>query len=578
MFNASNSLQESQREAVVLLSRGAIVLAALIIGCTAALGGNTLFATVGGVAFAILGQLAPRLSPIASRVLVAQSLVGITITFNAALMGHPFQIDSHMLYFAVLAVVVMTTGIWALLFAAGTIAVHHLLLTFTVPMLVYPSADLVENLSRTVFHAVIVVMETGVLAFVIMRRVKMHRDVEESENKAMAAAQEAKDALASAKAEKERAEKALAEAQSATEQARVSSRQAQEALRANEEAEQERHELVAKEDAARELRDQALADLINVFGTHLDQLSSGDLSTRIEENLHQDYEGLRSSFNDALTRLSAAMHEVSDQSNIMQTQSGEISASANDLSTRTERQAAALATIAKSIKELNDALTAVATESEDAKSLAETTSSEADSGSSIMQQAVLAMRDIEGSSTEINKITGVIDDIAFQTNLLALNAGVEAARAGEAGRGFAVVASEVRALAQRSSDAAREINLLIGRSSTQISEGADLVDRTGQALNGIKDSVDKITSRLQSSAEAMMLQTGKLSQVSDSIVELEGVTQQNAAMFEETTAANAMLSSSAKSLSDMVSTFVTTPMTQDSDAVGQQFDPLAKSA
>jgi methyl-accepting chemotaxis protein len=169
------------------------------------------------------------------------------------------------------------------------------------------------------------------------------------------------------------------------------------------------------------------------------------------------------------------------------------------------------------------------------------------------------MEGIKASSKEIHKITSVIDDIAFQTNLLALNAGVEAARAGEAGRGFAVVASEVRALAQRSSEAAREINDLINTSVNQIAGGADLVNQTGHALKGIQNSVDSITQRLRSVATATSEQSASLSNVNSAVTDLEGVTQQNAAMFEETTAANTQLSDGAKTLNSLVQSFVTTP-------------------
>ncbi|MEN8838815.1 MAG: methyl-accepting chemotaxis protein, partial [Celeribacter marinus] len=416
----------------------------------------------------------------------------------------------------------------------------------------------------------IVVMETAALAYMIIKRIELNRTLEEGNAKTLTAAEDVRQALASAQQEKTRAEAALTEAQKATEQAAESGRVAQDALRSNEEAQQERDAMRADEERARTNRDQALAHLLDVFGRHLDQLSSGDLSTRISTDLHPDYEGLRTSFNDTVTRLGHAMKEVREQSGSMQVQSGEIAASANDLSTRTERQAAALANIARSVQELNASLNTVAVDSADARKLAEATAGDAAEGSAIMEQAVRAMRGIEESSNEINKITGVIDDIAFQTNLLALNAGVEAARAGEAGRGFAVVASEVRALAQRSSDAAREINLLIEKSSQQVSSGADLVDKTGQALGGIKESVDKITHRLQSSADAMTTQSRQLSDVNTSISELEGVTQQNTAMFEETTAANSLLSNSAQALSDMVSIFVTDatigiPMTDEND-------------
>ncbi|MEM5467726.1 methyl-accepting chemotaxis protein [Celeribacter marinus] len=570
MSEQTQTFESTQAEAVKVLGLATLAISVVMVAFIIFEKGNVVLALGGAVLFSAVALIAGRLPARTSRILTAQALVGTAITFNAALMGHALQIDSHMLYFAVLAMIVAMNGIRALLLAAGTIAVHHLVLTFAMPALVYPTLSLSLNIERTLMHAVIVVMETAALAYMIIKRIELNRILEEGNAKTLAATEDVRQALASAQQEKTRAEAALTEAQKATEQAAESGRVAQDALRSNEEAQQERDAMRADEERARTNRDQALAHLLDVFGRHLDQLSSGDLSTRISTDLHPDYEGLRTSFNDTVTRLGHAMKEVREQSGSMQVQSGEIAASANDLSTRTERQAAALANIAQSVQELNASLNTVAVDSADARKLAEATSGDAAEGSAIMEQAVRAMRGIEESSNEINKITGVIDDIAFQTNLLALNAGVEAARAGEAGRGFAVVASEVRALAQRSSDAAREINLLIEKSSQQVSSGADLVDKTGQALGGIKESVDKITRRLQSSADAMTTQSRQLSDVNTSISELEGVTQQNTAMFEETTAANSLLSNSAQALSDMVSIFVTDatigmPMTGEND-------------
>lgn len=559
MPDNKQTFEQTQAEATRYLGYANAVIAALVCAFVFFDGGHTLLALVGGLVFAAIGLLAPRLAPRPSRIVTAQALVGTTIIFNAALIGHPLQIDSHMLYFAVLAVIVTMSGIRALLAAAATIAVHHLVLTFVMPALVYPSSELGFNIMRTALHAVIVVLETGALGYMIMKRLQLNTVVEEEQARAEQATQNVSQALEEARNEKERAEAALKEAQAATAQAAEAERMAQDALRENEKAQKASAEARAAEEAQRAQHDEALTRLLDVFSIHLDQLSSGDLSTRITEKLHPDYDGLRGLFNETAKRLGATMHEVRAQSASMQTQSGEIAASADDLSTRTERQAAALANIARSIDELNAALNSVVSDSSDARKLAETTAKDAAEGSEIMEQAVTAMRGIEEGSREINKITGVIDDIAFQTNLLALNAGVEAARAGEAGRGFAVVASEVRALAQRSSDAAREITQLIDRSTQQISNGADLVDRTGQALGGIKNSVDQITTRLRSSAASMEAQARQLSEVNTSISELEGVTQQNAAMFEQTTAANSLLSNSAQSLSDMVSIFVTDP-------------------
>jgi len=573
MSNPSQELSTIQNEATGILSKANVGFSLAMIAMIAIAQGDLTTAVIGGGLFAALGLIASRLKPSAAHILTAQAMVGTAITCNAALIGNPLQIDSHMLYFAVLAMISLMTSLRALIISAGTIAVHHLVLTFAMPALVYPSTDLWFNIERTTFHAVIVILESSALFYMVLKRWQGSELTARKTEEALQAADVAKAAMASAQQEKQRAEEALAQARESSAQAEAAGRAAEEALHENELARQEREKLQAQNDQAREKHDQALQHLLTVFELHLDQLSSGDLSTRITEALDPAYVGLKDSFNSATEKLAAAIHDVREHSCDIQTQSREISTSANDLSARTERQAATLTEIAHAVEDLTKALHSVASESSDAQTLAEATSKEAADSSVIMEQAVDAMSGLENSSHEINKITSVIDDIAFQTNLLALNAGVEAARAGDAGRGFAVVASEVRALAQRSSDAAREINQLIARSNQQVQDGVDLVKRTGDALSGIKASVDKITRRLQSSAEATRDQSQNLSNVNHSISELESVTQQNAAMFEQTTAANKLLSEGARALSEMVQTFVTTPheTSEEQDGYDQSF-------
>jgi methyl-accepting chemotaxis protein len=551
--------EQSEAAAVRLLSRVGFGLAVGIIALIFVEGGNLLVASVGGVAFCSIILIASRLGHTSKRILISQSLVGMAITLNASLVGHPLQLDSHMLYFAVLAMIVIMNGMASLLLATATIATHHVVLTIALPALVYPAADLWENLNRTALHAVIVLLEAGVLLYLVKLRTNLSAIAHSKQAEAEAAVEDAQQALALATSEKARAETARLEAEHAKNSAAEAQAVAESTLKDFEAAQEEAESLRAQEDKARAIRNEAIQTLVDVFGRHLDQMSSGDLSTRITEELDENYEDLRNSFNESASKLGAAFQEVRDQSINIQGQSTEISNSANDLSLRTERQAATLAEIANAISGLTDTISNVAKDSNDAQKLAEMTSVEAASGSEVMQQAVTAMDGIKESSKEIHKITSVIDDIAFQTNLLALNAGVEAARAGEAGRGFAVVASEVRALAQRSSEAAREINDLINTSVNQIAGGAELVNKTGHALAGIQNSVDSITQRLRSVAKATSEQSASLSNVNSAVTDLEGVTQQNTAMFEETTAANTQLSDGAKTLNSLVQCFVTTP-------------------
>jgi methyl-accepting chemotaxis protein len=180
---------------------------------------------------------------------------------------------------------------------------------------------------------------------------------------------------------------------------------------------------------------------------------------------------------------------------------------------------------------------------------------EAQRSGEVVTQATAAMSAIEQSSAKIANIVGLIEEIAFQTNLLALNAGVEAARAGDAGRGFAVVASEVRALAQRTAEAAKEIKGLISASSRQVGDGVELVTQTGQALESIRATVAEMHGLVSEIASSAREQAVALNEVNTAINQMDQVTQQNAAMVEETTAASHSLAREAETLTGMISRF-----------------------
>ncbi|MEE4188736.1 MAG: methyl-accepting chemotaxis protein, partial [Roseobacter sp.] len=201
--------------------------------------------------------------------------------------------------------------------------------------------------------------------------------------------------------------------------------------------------------------------VVEALGQALKQLANGDLTTALENNFPSDYEMLRADFNQMVVSLHQAMAAVMHNADSIKNETNEITSAADDLSRRTEKQAATLEETAAALDELTSSVKSAAQGADEASSISEQAQKNAEDGGEVAKLAVSAMDGIKNSSHEISKITSVIDDIAFQTNLLALNAGVEAARAGEAGRGFAVVATEVRALAQRSSDAAREIKNLI---------------------------------------------------------------------------------------------------------------------
>jgi len=307
------------------------------------------------------------------------------------------------------------------------------------------------------------------------------------------------------------------------------------------------------ERAAAIAREQDL--VVGHVGAALKRLSAGDLTVTIGQDLDGPYARVRDDFNSAVSALREAFCAVLDGAGAMRHGSDEISTASDDLSRRTEQQAAALEETAAALDEITATVRRSAQGASEASRVASGARTQAEHSGKVVREAVDAMRDIQQSSDKVAQILGVIDEIAFQTNLLALNAGVEAARAGEAGKGFAVVASEVRALAQRSAEAAKEIKTLIAASSEQVERGVGLVDETGQALGAIVERVVEIAGLVAEISQSSQEQSTGLQQVNTAVNQMDQVTQQNAAMVEEATAAAAQLKQEAGSLSTLVGRF-----------------------
>ncbi|WP_082020542.1 methyl-accepting chemotaxis protein [Leisingera sp. ANG-M1] len=308
--------------------------------------------------------------------------------------------------------------------------------------------------------------------------------------------------------------------------------------------------------------------VVESLSAGLVRLSAGDFSQPITEAFPKDHEQLRHDYNLTLETLNETVQQVVEAAASIRNGAAEISQASDDLSHRTESQAATLEQTAAALDELTASVTEAAEGARSVEATMEEARTEAQSSDVVVQSAVSAMTEIEQSSNHISQIISVIDDIAFQTNLLALNAGVEAARAGEAGKGFAVVASEVRALAQRSSDAAMEIKTLIGDSSKQVERGVDLVGKAGGALQSIVEQVTHISQLVSGIAEGAARQSTGLNEINSGVTQLDQVTQQNAAMVEQATAAGHMLNSDAGKLAELVSHF--TIQTQSDAAKGSE--------
>ncbi|MFA7415200.1 MAG: methyl-accepting chemotaxis protein [Rhizobium sp.] len=318
-----------------------------------------------------------------------------------------------------------------------------------------------------------------------------------------------------------------------------------------EKSEAERRQRLAERDA--EAR--SLQSVVTALDEGLDRLAGGDLAFEITQAFPQELEGLRLNFNKALSTLSQTLSAIGGNSVAVREGSEEMRAGADQLAARTERQAAAITETASAIKAITDAVKTQIARAEDAGRISRNAKDDTEQSGHIMRETIAAMEAIKASSQQINQIIGVIDEIAFQTNLLALNAGVEAARAGESGKGFAVVAQEVRELAQRSSAAAKEIAGLLAKSTGEVATGVSLVEKAGTALNGIGAHVLAINGQIGEIMESTREEAQTLVEINSSVGQIDVMTQQNAAMVEETTAAIHRLASEAVEMDQRLGQF-----------------------
>jgi methyl-accepting chemotaxis protein len=449
---------------------------------------------------------------------IAVAFVAQISVMLAAARGATLQIDLHMYYFAALAILAAYCDRDVILLAAGVVALHHLSLNFLAPALVFPDG---ANFLRVVLHAVIVVAEAAALVWMASSVVRLFAESEAN----------------------------LARAAAATRQAEEANRSAL-AHRAAREAEQEAA-VQARETAAAELE-----KVVSSLAGALSGLARGVLNHRLEEHFPAQYEVLRHDFNAASAQLRDALRGLLANADTVNQGAAEIAGASGDLASRTERQAAALEETAAAMSEVTAAVQRTIDDVRRTREVVGAARQVTETSGHVVQEAVAAMDGIDHSSRQISQIIGVINDIAFQTNLLALNAGVEAARAGDAGRGFAVVATEVRALAQRTADAAKEIKGLISASEAQVRAGVDCVGRTGEVLTQLSGQVGEIDVMVKNFSETAQQQSASLAQVSSAVKEMDQVTQRNAAMVEETSAAAQGLLAEAQQMTAMGQRFV----------------------
>ncbi|MEH3040361.1 MAG: methyl-accepting chemotaxis protein [Sphingomonas paucimobilis] len=310
--------------------------------------------------------------------------------------------------------------------------------------------------------------------------------------------------------------------------------------------------------------------IVGSVGNGLDALARGDLTARINVDLSGPFAKLKDDFNNAMVSVAQTLTAVGESAEGITNGASDIRQASDDLSRRTEQQAASLEETAAAMHQITTTVQETAANALKANRVVSDARTDAEQSGEVVRRAVAAMNGIERTSNEISEIITVIDGIAFQTNLLALNAGVEAARAGDAGKGFAVVASEVRALAQRSADAAKDVKSKITASTEQVSAGVTLVAEAGNALTRITGRVGDISTLVSEITSAAEQQAIGLQQVNVAVGEMDGVTQQNAAMVEEATAAARSLAEETERMSKQVNRFKLT----DRDTVPLSGSPV----
>ncbi len=518
-----NSLQTLRLKASPAIVSLLWVNAAIMLMVEASVGSDVdLLPIVGSALIALVGTLQwlrDRSGPM-TRTTTSMAHAASVALLVFAFEGSPLQIDVHMYFFASLAICAAWIDWRAVVAYASVVAGHHLLLYLIVPAAVFPGTS---SFDRVLLHAVVLVLQSAAL-------IALTRAVVSS--------------FAGAEA-------ALHATESAREKERLAMEQAAEAERMTEE-ERRKSESARLENARR------VETAVSVLASALGKLASGDLTTRISQPLAGDLDDLRTSFNLSVDTLERAVEAASDVTSTVQGGAHQIREATQDLSIRTERQAASIEETVAALEEVTGAVQRTSKIATTVGQLVDKARDAANESGRIVTSAVDAMERIETSSHEIRNIIGVIDEIAFQTNLLALNAGVEAARAGEAGKGFAVVAQEVRELAQRSAQAAREIKELINASTLHVQSGVDLVDKAGAALGTIGEEVAAISSHMATIVIDARDQATGLGEIGKAISEIDRNTQHNAAMVEESSAATAALSGEASTLDRLMSAFSTT--------------------
>lgn len=418
------------------------------------------------------------------------------IIFVAALKDFPWQLDAHVFFFVILATAALMSSVPALVLTGMSIIAYQTIGGFMTSGLVYPTIGFLENWVRILIQSGAVGLATIHLVVLTQIRTRLHTEGETQRSalsdaleEAFVARGEAECARACAEEQKAKAMNALAASEEAAGAARA------EAARARA-AELDAAEARSRERTSTLRAAEAQQEALDALASALDALAAGRLDAPIEVSMPQGFERLAIDYNAAVAALGGVLCSIANHMETIRTKTDDLVFLSADHAALDDKRIAATVELARRLGMVRMGVIRTESGVQETERGAGTMRVEAEAGAEVMARATEAMEMIERGADEVRAVTAVIEDIAFQTNLLALNAGVEAARAGSAGRGFGVVASEVRALAQRSSDAARRIDALLQRSEGHVRSGADLVREAGRRLETITVHVRETTTRL----------------------------------------------------------------------------------
>ena len=583
LLGANEQARQDAARVISLTSWGLVP----VIGAAAWTVGGPVFIAVGAaVLFAALGHTMRMTGGQGARYGAAVALLGQAMALTAAFSGHAWQLDTHMAFFAALAALVALVDVRAVLLATGLIVVHHLSLGVFAPALIYPSADILGNIQRTLFHGAIVVCETFALVQAIRRRRLMEQENLESRRAAEEAVARTQAALAEAEIAREEAQAATRQAEGEAERAREADRAAR-ALEERESHQRVRMMATLEDEFSRLIAhgidgdlsgritatfdDETLSrlagrlnGLFDVLDRFIDQLvrhmkamAEGDLTSTIETRENGRFEELRQSVNESARAQRQVVEAILASVGNSRAVADQIEQAASLVARLSEENAASLEQTSATMASLSQAVSRNSELIDGAERSVHGISERTKAGREKVEAAIEAVNRIAESARQISQISDVIENIAFQTNLLALNSGVEAARAGEAGKGFSVVASEVRSLAQRSTNAAADIAKLLSESSTNVDAGVQMVGDTGSVLAEIYEAMARFAEDIGGVSSSGRDQATGIEQVDIAVRSMDQYIQKQSGEADHALAAARRMRDEITALSGVVARFRT---------------------